>query len=416
MKILIVDDDKIIRMGLSKLLMRLFDKHEVIRDFQNGLLALEYLKENEANVDLVIADIKMPIMTGIELMENSIKDLKNPPIFIILSGYDEFEFVRDTMKAGAFDYLLKPVKQNDLIRVIEEVELRINNDKKNNKILDKSIEVLRKDAFKQILFSNSDTSNKILKSLMETINLDTDYIFEMIVIDNYKMNIFNKNKLFNDYIKEILDCYENMRYLTFNYEDSIYLIFYFNESSYQDKDKFMEKVIKCSDSFIENNMNVFIFDYTNQILELRKYSKLIIKAKQNMIYEGKVNKYFLNKMDKLIDIENNMETSSKAIAIKLAKKYIIKNFNKNITLKDVAEEVYLSQNYLSELFKKELGEGFYEYLSNYRIKKAKELLLTTNLKIYEVAESIGYNDSITFGRAFKKITGTTPNKFRNDTN
>ena len=67
-----------------------------------------------------------------------------------------------------------------------------------------------------------------------------------------------------------------------------------------------------------------------------------------------------------------------------------------------------------ELFKKETGEGFYEFLSNYRVKKAKELLITTNFKIYEVAEKVGYNDSITFGRAFKKITGTTPNNFRNN--
>ncbi|MCD2501413.1 AraC family transcriptional regulator [Clostridium sp. NSJ-145] len=101
-------------------------------------------------------------------------------------------------------------------------------------------------------------------------------------------------------------------------------------------------------------------------------------------------------------------------AIKLAKQYIIKNFNKNITLKEVADEVFLSQNYLSELFKKEMGEGFYDFLSRYRIQVAKDLLLTTNLRVYEIAENVGYNDSITFGRAFKKITGATPNSFRNN--
>ena len=101
-------------------------------------------------------------------------------------------------------------------------------------------------------------------------------------------------------------------------------------------------------------------------------------------------------------------------AIKLAKQYIINNFNKNITLKEVADEVFLRQNYLSELFKKEMGEGFYDFLSRYRIQVAKDLLLTTNLRVYEIAENVGYNDSITFGRAFKKITGATPNSFRNN--
>ena len=77
----------------------------------------------------------------------------------------------------------------------------------------------------------------------------------------------------------------------------------------------------------------------------------------------------------LNDVNNNITV------IKLAKDYIINNYNKNISLKDVADEVYLSQNYLSELFKKEIGEGFYDFLSKYRIKKAKEVLLSTKFSI-----------------------------------
>ena len=76
--------------------------------------------------------------------------------------------------------------------------------------------------------------------------------------------------------------------------------------------------------------------------------------------------------------------------------------------------MFLSQNYLSELFKKEVGEGFYDFLTEYRIKVAKELLITTNLKVYEIATKVGYNDAITFGRAFKKVTSYTPNSFRNN--
>lgn len=68
----------------------------------------------------------------------------------------------------------------------------------------------------------------------------------------------------------------------------------------------------------------------------------------------------------LNDVNNNITV------IKLAKDYIINNYNKNISLKDVADEVYLSQNYLSELFKKEIGEGFYDFLSKYRDKKSKK--------------------------------------------
>ena len=109
MRIIVVDDDKIIRMGLIKILNKLFENHEIVGDFQNGLLAFEYLKENDGQVDLVITDIKMPIMTGIQFVEKANKELKHPPIFLVLSGYDEFTYVRDTMKYGAFNYLLKPI-------------------------------------------------------------------------------------------------------------------------------------------------------------------------------------------------------------------------------------------------------------------------------------------------------------------
>jgi len=411
MKILVVDDDKIIRIGLAKKLRRLFQQHEVLSDFQNGLVALEYLKVNENNVDLVITDIKMPVMTGIELIEKATKELKTPPIFIVLSGYDEFNYVRDTMKSGATNYLLKPIKQEELENAIAEVELIINNVKKKDKIFNKSIDVLKKDFFKHILFSNKNLNYKTDKTLLENIQLDEDYIYKMIVIQRDKDA---NNSLFSKFIKDILNKYETIEYLFFYYEDSIYVVFYLKNKQFSNMDKILQDIENQTEIFIENNKNVYILDSTENVWQLREQSKLARKVKEKMDYNNKSQKYYLNVSDKLDEVLNYVKSNSNMVAIKLAKEYIIKNFNKNITLKDVADNVFLSQNYLSELFKKELGEGFYDFLSNYRVKKAKELLITTNLKIYEVAQKVGYNDSITFGRAFKKISGTTANNFRND--
>ena len=164
------------------------------------------------------------------------------------------------------------------------------------------------------------------------------------------------------------------------------------------------------------NISVYILDDTDKIWKLREQSKLVKKMKENADESLNVKKYYLTQDERLKEILNSdlNDVNNNITVIKLAKDYIINNYNKNISLKDVADEVYLSQNYLSELFKKEIGEGFYDFLSKYRIKKAKEILLTTNLKVYEIAQMVGYNDSITFGRAFKKITGTTPNNFRNN--
>lgn len=408
MRILVVDDDKIIRMGLTKILKRLFNQHEVVSDFPNGLLALEYLKENK--IDLVITDIKMPIMTGTQLIERAVRELENPPIFIVLSGYDEFTYVRDTMKSGAFNYLLKPIKQDELKTVIEEVEARIKENNKKEKILSKSIDILKKDFFKNILFSNGDTKPNIDKILLENIQLNENYVYKMIIIDRDKNN---DKVLLSNFIKNIIEKFKGIEYLSFNFEDNTYIIFYLDSSINNCIDSLNEYIEESVDVFIENNKNVYIVQAIDKVWKLKEQFKGFRKLKSTISPKGKVKKYLLNLEDDLSVDDRNESKKTNLIAIKLAKQYIIDNFNKNITLKEVADTVFLSQNYLSELFKKETGEGFYDFLSQYRINIAKDLLTKTNLKVYEVAEKVGYSDSITFGRVFKKITGETPNSFRN---
>lgn len=409
MKIVVVDDDKIIRLGLTKIIRRLFEQHEVISDFQNGLVALEYLRENK--VDLVITDIKMPIMTGCELIDTAINELDNHPMFIVLSGYDEFTYVRDTMKSGAFNYLLKPIKKDELKKVIEEVEVKIKENKKQDKLLSKSIEVLKRDFFKHILFSNIEGNYKTDKSLLENMQLNENYRYKMTIIQRDK----NSDKtIVSSFIKDILENNKGLEYLSFYFEDNIYIVFYLECNDESLMNKLTEDIISKVDIFIENDNNVFVIESIDKVWQLREQSRLFRKLKNNICSEVKVKKYILNLSEESSNSIYDDNEKTNVTAIKLAKQYIINNFNKNITLKEVADEVFLSQNYLSELFKKEMGEGFYDFLSRYRIQVAKDLLLTTNLRVYEVAQNVGYNDSITFGRAFKKLTGATPNSFRNN--
>lgn len=411
MRILVVDDDNIIRKGLIKVIERLNDDNEVVGNFQNGSLALEYLKENQGTIDLVITDIKMPIMTGIELIERAIVELKDPLLFVVLSGYDEFSYVRDTMKFGAFNYLLKPIKKDELSGIIEEAKEKLATIKSKEEILNKSVEVLKKDLFKNILFSNKDIENRNVTSLLENMQLDENYVYRLIVIDkNNKTN----STLISTFLKSLLDIHSGIENAIFYYKDSIYLVLYINTKECIDTNEVIKNIVESTDIFVENNMNVYVLETIDEVWKLRSQANLIRKVKESILEDIKPSKYLLDNEEKISKVFVENSDSNNMTVIKLAKDYIINNFNKNITLKDVADEVFLSQNYLSELFKKEIGEGFYDFLSKYRIKKAKEILITTNLRVYEVAQKVGYNDSITFGRAFKKITGMTPNNFRND--
>ena len=92
--------------------------------------------------------------------------------------------------------------------------------------------------------------------------------------------------------------------------------------------------------------------------------------------------------------------------------YVSSNYSKTITLESLSEIVELSPNYISTLFYKETGTNFKDYLISVRIDKAKELLKTTQLKIYQIAHSVGYEDARYFGDIFFRIVGCLPSQYR----
>ena len=96
-----------------------------------------------------------------------------------------------------------------------------------------------------------------------------------------------------------------------------------------------------------------------------------------------------------------------------AQEYIASNYNRKITLKDMADELYISPNYLCELFKRHTNKTLTDYISAYRIDRAKELLLDIRYRVNDVAYMVGFSDSQYFSNLFKKRVGMTPTEYRN---
>ena len=111
-------------------------------------------------------------------------------------------------------------------------------------------------------------------------------------------------------------------------------------------------------------------------------------------------------------IKEEREKRSKK-RIELAKIYIEENCQNKITLNDVAEYVELNMSYFSNLFKAEVGMNFTDYLLDIRVEKAKALLKDPKIKVYEIGNLVGYEDAVSFGRAFKKKLGMSPKEYRN---
>lgn len=117
--ILIAEDEKFIRKGLITMVQRSPIPAEAILEARDGEEALELLRQNE--VDLLITDIRMPKMDGIELV-SQLGDLDHQPMVLVISGYDDFSYAVEMLRNGAFDYLLKPVEREKLFAVLKKLE------------------------------------------------------------------------------------------------------------------------------------------------------------------------------------------------------------------------------------------------------------------------------------------------------
>lgn len=122
--------------------------------------------------------------------------------------------------------------------------------------------------------------------------------------------------------------------------------------------------------------------------------------------------YIIDLLEKSVKMRNKQIGTGKS-AINKAKSYIAEHFHEpDISLGSVAASVNICAPYFSVLFKKELGETFVGYLTNVRMKKAKELLCCSSKSISQIAEEVGYNDYHYFTGLFKKLNGATPLEFR----
>lgn len=121
LRVLLVDDEPFITQGLSILIDWKALGYDIVSIKENGQAALEYLKEYE--VDLIIADIKMPVMSGVELLRE-IRDCKiSKAYFVIISGHSDFQYAQQALRYDCMEYLLKPVRQEELIDILKRIAL-----------------------------------------------------------------------------------------------------------------------------------------------------------------------------------------------------------------------------------------------------------------------------------------------------
>lgn len=356
-KAVIVDDEKWTRQvirGLGE-----WEKNNIIiaGEASDGEYGLELIRQ--VKPDIVLTDVCMPHLSGLEQMEQIRRENENIQV-IFISGYDDYDYMRNAMKLGAVDYLLKPVKEEELNR---QLEICIQNLQKvrNETKEDLSMKFLNEEWAEEYYCYRDELSEtlsswngELLKNRLQ-------------VLKKFLEDRMGAESAKGDMISIYFSLLNILQRFIFSFNYSMEDIFQKQDTSF----------VFARDCTLDKMMN-YISALYEQAME-RVHDKI----------KGR------NRLD-----------------IAKIQKYVQEHYREGITLEMVAEDFFVSKEYLSKAFKTETGKGFSEYLTSLRMEKAKELILRYNVPIKEVSEKVGYIDQAHFYKTFKKYFQMTPGEMR----
>lgn len=374
--LLIADDDGLGRKGILSSISREELGIERVFEAADGVEALEVL-DHEPSVGLVLTDIKMPRMDGIGLIREA--KSKWPDLtMVIISGYDDFQFLRQAIRYGVNDYLLKPIDPVELhdvlLAIMEKMEMK---------------ERLRTEGEEQL---RSYTLYRLVEGTIGWSELRP------------KMQMLHMELGSGPYTAAELQapiCLGEVEQARLAAELDRWL---------QDRHLGM--------AFVHPSRRVIcLLDGPEQIQEgVDRLHQAIKELKISEVLECRLG----SMVEEIESIPYSFQTLSQdrpakphlTPVIEEVRSYIDAHCCEELSLKELSERFYISAAYLGTVFKKEMGCQFTDYVNRKRVERAVELLKTTNLRVYQIVEQVGFKDKNYFMRIFKKYTGMTPTKLR----
>ncbi len=257
-KVLIVEDEDIMRKGLMFMAQWQEVDCIVVGEAVNGQDGLEKIQKYQP--DIVIVDINMPVMNGLEMLEKSIREYGYDAI--IVSGYEEFEYARRGISLGITEYLLKPIDYPKLYEAIQKIQVKRNTDTKMKNVIHQ-IDVEKK-KFGVLEYEERKTGNRYIDLMIQTIHdkyptrLSLNDISEQCKMSCTYLNVNFKNETgytFNDYlnryrIQKAVDLLKENEYKIYEIAEMV------GFSDYKYFIKVFKKYIACSPArFINENKN-----------------------------------------------------------------------------------------------------------------------------------------------------------------
>jgi two-component system response regulator YesN len=393
-KVLVADDEYIIRRGIIKLINK-YNDLEVVGEAEDGEQAIVLAKEKD--IDIYFVDINMPFLNGLQFIEK-LKELQPNAIVNVITGYDKFEYVRQALRLGVFEYILKPLNEiafDETIEKILNVLKQKNEEEKYLRWMKATLGINKSNYISELLDKCSMlqySEDKVKEEIdFLGLNLPEKYTMSLIYLERIENPDIRKH--WND--KLLYSSVENIA--KESYERLTPLFICRNSKGYF--------ILICRTE-AKNILEIMNHEFKNVVERYLPTKVIMVQQSDNDCYHmPKLYQYLSEKLE---------ETKSYPSIVKKIKQYLEDNYyREEVSLNDAAEYVNLSPQHLSRIFKKEMDITFIDYLTKVRIGKAIELFEDDALKMYEIAEKIGYSSQHYFSSVFKKVIGISPVEYRN---
>ncbi len=389
---LIVDDESIIRRGLRCMIPWASLGFTEVREAASAEAALRVTEE--VRVDLIITDICMPGMDGLE-MTRRLKALQPGIRILVLTGYDNFEYAQRCCALGVKHLLIKPVDESELTRLIAE---QMEEMRADGRLGTTEQEARRRAQLSQRM---------LLESLFVGLSKGVSSKDDLATIESLS-GISGDERVCAVALRPAIELSEEWRghraLLTISIAK---LLSGMTESG------------RAGYCFSVDNRAVAILRAAGgmEAASFAENAAMLVEAEYGMPCALGVGRWgelseFSQSLSQAEEMLKRSGRTEPGRLVKAALEIIRTRYSSDISVAQISEELHVSTNYFSRLFKHEMGEGCNEYITGVRIKAAKKLLMESEMRCYEIAEAVGYRDANYFSLSFKKNTGISPEQYR----
>ena len=390
-KILIADDEPKIRRGLHAQIDRLSLPCEVCAEAEDGEIALEAAER--LRPDIVLVDINMPFMNGLDFIE-ALRRTRADARGILITGYEEFEYARRALTLNVHSYLLKPIDIQELRSAIESAIAQLETEREHSRHFEWAIAQIgnRRDYLREE-FLRDVVSNR----------LDLDEIHDFRVYFDFPEP--RRMMLLLVSARSSSQEEKPWQHLLRQYalQDAV-------EGSARRPD------FHCL--FSDDRGNVLVLYDAPESLDapLEALVRDALGAEIGVTVQMELEPVpSLARLSDAYDaaLERLLNSARLSPVVESAKRYIAAHFaDPDLALGQVAQKLSIHPAYLSRLMKQELGMSFARYLTHVRIGRAAQLMRDPAMRVWQVAEQVGYSGGNYFSAAFKKVLGVSPAEYR----